>query len=209
MTNTYDSILYERFGKRLFDVIISLLLLVLLLPFYPFIVILLLLFSGTPLLFKQTRTGHLNQPFQIIKFRTMKITDKKMFEIHTWTDGVPDNFIFKSPQNTEVTKIGAFLRKTSIDELPQIINVLRGEMSLIGPRPEIPEITNCYSELQKKRLMMKPGMTGWAQVNGRADISHGNKIEFDLYYIKNVSFFMDLKILLRTILIILKCKGAY
>ncbi len=139
----------------------------------------------------------------------MKNTDKKMFKIYTWTDGVPDDFIFKSPQNTEVTKIGAFLRKTSIDELPQIINVLRGEMSLIGPRPEIPEITNCYSELQKKRLMMKPGMTGWAQVNGRADILHGDKIEFDLYYIKNVTFFMDLKILLRTILIILKCKGAY
>ena len=203
---------YERFGKRCFDFCMSLIILLLLIPLYPFLACLLLILTGKPILFKQTRTGQLNRPFQILKFRSMKsnLKKQKLNKLtYSWTDGVPDDFVFKSPLNAEITGFGGFIRKTSIDELPQLLNVLRGDMSLIGPRPEIPEITDCYNEKQKKRLMLKPGMTGWAQVNGRADSSHGRKIEHDLYYINNCSFLLDMKILMRTIVIILKCKGAY
>ena len=140
----------------------------------------------------------------------MKNSSQNSFKTkYNWMNGVPDDFIFKSPNNEEISKFGRLLRKTSIDELPQLINVLRGEMSLIGPRPEIPEITECYNEKQNNRLLLKPGLTGLAQVNGRADSCHGNKIDHDLYYVKNISFKMDMKILVLTILIILKCKGAY
>lgn len=201
---------YERLGKRCLDVCISLLLLLLFIPLYPIIAFLLLLFTGTPFLFTQTRIGLLNHPFQIIKFRTMKNNQQQSFKpYYTWTEGVPDDFVFKSPQNAEVTKLGAFLRKTSIDELPQLINVLRGEMSLIGPRPEVPDITTCYNGKQMKRLLVKPGLTGWAQVHGRANSCHGQKIEHDLYYVENCSFQLDLKILVLTVVAVFKCKGAY
>ncbi len=126
-----------------------------------------------------------------------------------WIDGVPDDFVFKSPGDSDVTKIGTIIRKTSIDELPQLFNVLKGEMSLIGPRPEIPEITAHYNEKQMKRLLVKPGITGWAQINGRADSRHGDKIEHDLYYVENCSFQLDVLILIGTIVAIWKGKGAY
>jgi lipopolysaccharide/colanic/teichoic acid biosynthesis glycosyltransferase len=207
---TIEPFIYERYGKRCFDVCVSLILLLLLLPLYPIISLLLLLSSGTPLLFKQTRTGQSNQPFQIFKFRTMnhnKINSNK--PQNEWNYGVPDNFIFKSAHNLEITKIGMFLRKSSIDEIPQLFNVLRGEMSLIGPRPEVPEITQWYNEKQMKRLLLKPGLTGWAQVNGRADSCHGHKIEHDLFYIENCSFKLDMKIFILTFVAIYKGKGAY
>lgn len=201
---------YERYGKRLVDVLVSLFILFLLLPLYPVIAFLLIIFSGRPLIFTQTRSGLLNKTFKIVKFRTMRNV-RANFSIKTfeWKEGVPDNFVFKSAQNSKVTKIGVLMRKTSFDELPQLFNVLRGEMSLIGPRPEIPEITKCYSEKQMNRLLVKPGMTGWAQVNGRADSCHGIKIKHDLYYVENLSFQLDMKILFLTIIAIFKGNGAY
>ena len=207
---TIEPFSYVRFGKRFFDVCASLFLLLILLPLYPILSLLLLLISGTPLIFTQTRTGLSNQPFQIIKFRTMKhnkISRNK--PLYDWNYGVPDEFIFKSAHNLEITKMGMFLRKSSIDEIPQLFNVLRGEMSLIGPRPEVPEITQWYNEKQRQRLLLKPGLTGWAQVNGRADSCHGHKIEHDLYYIENCSFKFDMKIIFLTIMLILNGKGAY
>lgn len=177
---------------------------------YPVITLLLLLSTGTPLFFTQTRTGQFNEPFRIIKFRTMKNNKNKIIKPQdTWYEGVPDDFMFKTAHNLEVTKIGAILRRSSIDEIPQLFNVLRGEMSLIGPRPEVPEITQWYNDKQKNRLLMKPGLTGWAQVNGRADSCHGHKIDHDLFYINNCSFKLDLKIFILTILAIWKGKGAY
>lgn len=202
--------IYRCIGKRCLDVCVSAILLLILFPLYPLVALLLLVCSGRPLLFTQTRTGLLNQPFHILKFRTMKKSDSNTNRLtFHWNDGVPNDFIFKSPHNSEVTKVGAILRKTSIDELPQLLNVLRGEMSLIGPRPEIPEITNCYNDIQMKRLSMKPGLTGWAQVNGRADSCHGHKIDHDLYYVNNCSFKLDMKILMLTIVAIWRGKGAY
>jgi lipopolysaccharide/colanic/teichoic acid biosynthesis glycosyltransferase len=201
---------YERYGKRCFDVCVSLFLLLIIFPLYPIIALLLLFSSGRPLLFTQTRTGQSNEPFQIIKFRTMKHNNIKVKKSqYEWYDCVPDDFIFKSAHNLEVTKIGMLLRRSSIDEIPQLFNVLRGEMSLIGPRPEVPEITRWYNEKQRKRLLLKPGLTGWAQVNGRADSCHGHKIEHDLFYIEHCSFKLDLKIFILTIVAIFKGKGAY
>ena len=112
---------------------------------------------------------------------------------YQWSDGVPNDFLFETPPQQKVTRIGKIYRKRSIDELPQLLNVLRGDMSLIGPRPEIPEITQLYSRYQAMRLKVRPGMTGYAQINGRSVINHGMKIEYDHYYIENQSIGLDVR----------------
>lgn len=189
---------------------ISLILLLCLSPFLLLFSIAILIFSGRPIYFKQTRTGKHNKPFTIWKFRTMeKCLDLKNTHNYNWIDGVPDEFVFKSPTCQRITKIGRIYRKLSIDELPQLLNVLRGDMSFIGPRPEIPKITQMYSRSQSIRLQMKPGMTGYAQVNGRSIINHGKKMEYDQYYIENHSFTLDAKIVMKTIGLVIRGKGAW
>lgn len=128
---------------------------------------------------------------------------------YDWENGVPDDFVFKTSYNPNITKVGAFLRKYSLDELPQFFNVLFGQMSIVGPRPEIVDITKCYNDYQAQRLLVKPGITGHAQTNGRAEIPHGEKIEYDLYYVRNSTIFMDIKILFLTIYQTIFGKGAY
>ena len=171
--------------KRTFDLIISLFGLI---TFSPIIIALSIgLFfanKGNPFYF-QKRPGKNEKLFSIIKFKTMN--DKKN------SDGV-----FKS-DSERLTSIGRFVRKTSLDEIPQLINVLKGDMSLIGPRPLLPEYLPLYTENQKKRHNIKPGITGWAQVNGRNAISWEKKFEFDVWYVKNQSLLLDLKIVLLTI----------
>lgn len=196
--------------KRLFDMIVSTLLIVILLPLLLLFSLLLLIFSGKPIFFKQVRVGQHNKPFVILKFRTMEPCEK-VSHVHQydWTDEVPSDFVFKTPSSQKITTIGKIYRKLSIDELPQLFNVLKGDMSLVGPRPEIPEITKFYSNYQRRRLDVKPGITGYAQVNGRSIINHGAKIDYDRYYIDHQSFFLDLKILLKTIGQALFGKGAY
>lgn len=195
--------------KRGFDLVISLLLLILLFPFLLVFSFLLLVFSGRPIFFKQVRVGRHNQPFIIWKFRTME-TSKQSASLHQyeWTSEVPDDFIFKTPSSQRITGIGKIYRKLSIDELPQLLNVVKGDMSLVGPRPEIPEITRFYNESQMRRLKVKPGITGYAQVNGRSVINHGQKIEYDCYYVRNRSFLLDLKIIWNTIGQVIRGKGA-
>lgn len=167
--------------------------------------------NGSPVLYKQIRTGIYNKPFVIWKFRTMNQNEqlRKHHHEYHWDDKVPDDFVFKTLGNPEITKLGAFLRKYSLDELPQLINVLRGDMSIVGPRPEIPAITKYYNDEQSKRLLMKPGMTGYAQVNGRSEINHGQKIAYDLFYINNCSLLLDIKIIFRTIVQVISGRGAY
>src|SRR5699024_10515011 len=140
--------------------------------------------DGFPIFFKQNRSGVNNKTFKIYKFRSMK---NKQVQVksnshnnYNWKDRVPDDFVFKTSEinNPNITKVGHFIRKYSIDELPQFINVLKGEMSVVGPRPEITAITKYYDEEQMRRLSVKPGVTGWAQVNGRSNISHGKKIAY-------------------------------
>ena len=140
----------------------------------------------------------------------MKVaTNESNRHIYDWKEGVPADFIFKTASDSEVTSIGKILRKCSLDELPQLWNVLVGQMSLVGPRPEIPEITAFYNSQQAKRLLVKPGLTGYAQVNGRSEISHGKKIEYDLYYVENCSLLLDYKIFCATISYVIRGKGAF
>lgn len=199
----------KNIPKRIFDIVISFLLLILLGPLLIFFALLILLLSGRPILFKQIRTGKDNKPFTIWKFRTMEVNWSSVHHQYEWQSGVPDDFSFEKPKYQRVTFIGKIYRKLSIDELPQLINILRGEMSLVGPRPEIPEITHLYSSYQVKRLKAKPGLTGYAQVNGRSGITHGQKIEYDLFYIRNYSFLLDMKVILKTIGLVLRGKGAW
>lgn len=129
---------------------------------------------------------------------------------YNWKNGVPDNFVFKAAteDNPNITGVGRFIRKYSLDELPQFINVLKGDMSIIGPRPEILDISRCYNQYQKQRLNVKPGITGWAQANGRSEMSHGDKIEHDLYYVENFSLWLDVKIFFKTIVQVLVGRGS-
>lgn len=199
-----------HYVKRILDVVISLLLLICCLPIFILVSIAVILFSGGPVFFTHSRTGLHNEPFTIFKFRTMrvmKLDDNR--HKYEWQEGVPDSFLFKTADDATVTSIGKILRKYSLDELPQLLNVLKGDMSLVGPRPEIPAITNMYNAHQEKRLLVKPGVTGYAQINGRSEISHGQKIEYDLFYVENWSLLLDMKIIGATFGYVIKGKGAY
>lgn len=196
--------------KRITDIVVSFILLLCLSPFMLLFSIAILIFSGRPIFFKQCRTGKHNKSFTIWKFRTMQNCSSpgKAHSYH-WSDGVPNDFLFETPQQQKITRIGKIYRKFSIDELPQLVNVLRGDMSLIGPRPEIPEITQLYNRYQAMRLKVKPGMTGYAQINGRSVINHGMKIEYDHYYIDNQSIRLDFMIFIKTIVLVIRAKGAW
>lgn len=197
-------------GKRSVDIIGSVSLIIILVPIILLFSIILLLFSGRPILFKQIRSGMNNTPFKIWKFRTMQMeSEESSSHQYEWQNEVPEDFSFAKPEHLIVTTLGKIYRKYSIDEIPQLWNVLKGDMSFVGPRPEMVEITNHYSKEQKKRLIIKPGITGYAQVHGRSNITHGEKIARDLYYVQNCSFLLDLKIVIRTILIVITGKGAY
>ncbi|MFI8687969.1 sugar transferase [Rossellomorea sp. NPDC077527] len=193
-------------GKRVMDVVISLLSIILLSPIFLLLYVLIMLIDGGPVIFKQTRTGINHIPFTIYKFRTMRESGEVKYG---WKDKVPEDFVFKGETNPNITTLGKILRKTSLDEIPQLLNVLKGEMSMVGPRPEVPAITRYYDDQQEQRLFVKPGMTGYAQVNGRSDINHGQKIAYDLYYVYNQSLRLDFKILLKTIVTVLRRKGSY
>lgn len=185
--------MYKTFIKRFLDFIIALIGLVLILPLFILVIVgLFFANQGKPFFF-QIRPGKKGQLFKIIKFKTMN--DKKDNEGNLLSD------------EYRLTKIGAFVRKTSLDEIPQLLNVLKGDMSLIGPRPLLPEYLSLYNESQSRRHEVKPGITGWAQVNGRNAISWAQKFEYDVWYVENVSFLLDLKILYQTIKKVFKREG--
>jgi len=205
---------YKLFGKRTFDLTFSLLALPFLVPIFLLAVIVILVNDGRPVFFKQQRVGKKGKIFTMWKFRTM-YTNQLGLPVNSenrssWSNCIPDTFVFKdSLEDPRITKVGKWLRKTSIDELPQVLNVLKGEMSIVGPRPETPSYAFYYSPYQTKRLDVKPGITGWAQVNGRSTINHGQKIEFDRYYVEHFNFKMDVEIVQKTIMQVIKRKGAY
>lgn len=185
--------MYRLFFKSLFDLITVFSILVVLSPIIIIITIALYFANKRKPFFFQYRPGKNEKLFKIIKFKTMN--DKKDSE---------GNLL---PDSQRITKIGIFVRKTSLDELPQLLNVLKGEMSLIGPRPLLPEYLPLYNEIQRKRHEVKPGITGWAQVNGRNAISWSQKFEFDVWYVDNVSFLLDCKIVFLTIKKVFKREG--
>jgi lipopolysaccharide/colanic/teichoic acid biosynthesis glycosyltransferase len=187
----------QRLAKRVCDLLVTLLLLVVLGPLMLVIALLIRRQMGPPALFHQVRVGHQGQEFTMLKFRTM----------HRETEAYAPSPTAAADQR--VTPLGRWLRKYSLDELPQLLNVLRGEMSLVGPRPEMPFIVAQYEPWQRKRLDAMPGLTGLWQILGRKDLPLRENIEYDFYYIRNQSLLLDLAIFLRTIPIVLFGKGAY
>jgi len=185
--------MYKIYIKSITDFCISLLVLIVTSPIL-ILITLLLFFSnkGKPFFF-QLRPGKNDKIFKIIKFKTMN--DKKESEGNLLSDAM------------RLTKVGAFVRKTSLDEIPQLINVIKGDMSLIGPRPLLPEYLPLYNDFQKRRHEVKPGITGWAQVNGRNLISWQQKFDYDIWYVENISFLLDCKIVFLTIKKVFKREG--
>lgn len=182
--------------KRIFDFTVSLILIILLAPVFLLLALIILIDAGFPVIYKQYRVGKDNKLFYVYKFRTMK-TDTRIAATAELTEA-----------DSCITKSGRILRKTSLDELPQLFNVLKGEMSFVGPRPLIPE----EKEIRKLRAdygvyAVKPGITGWAQVNGRDDLSIEEKALFDKEYVEKQSFWFDIKILFMTVSVVLKREG--
>ncbi|HFU7090344.1 TPA: sugar transferase [Bacillus cereus] len=176
--------------KRLFDFVVSSLLCILM--FIPFVVVAVLvkLNFGSPIIFKQERSGLYGKSFYIYKFRTM--TNKK------------DESGNLLPDDVRLTRFGKLLRKLSLDELPQLINVIKGDVSLVGPRPLLMEYLELYTAEQNRRHQVRPGITGWAQINGRNSISWEEKFELDVWYVDNHSFWLDIKIILITVVKVFK-----
>lgn len=185
--------MYKNYVKPTGDFLVSLVGLILLSPL--FIMITFFLFfanAGKPFFF-QSRPGKYGKIFRIVKFKTMN--DKK---------GINGNLL---PDAQRLTVVGKFVRKTSLDEIPQLLNVVKGDMSLIGPRPLLTNYLHLYNDFQNQRHEIRPGITGWAQINGRNAISWDKKFEYDVWYVNHMSFFLDIKILFRTILKVFKSDG--
>jgi exopolysaccharide biosynthesis polyprenyl glycosylphosphotransferase len=197
---------WQRAAKRLIDVAVAGTVLILGLPIWLLVALAIKLDSPGPVLFSQERIGYRSQPFPFLKFRSMHIdAEQRLARLRD----THDDRIFKSKQDPRRTRVGRLIRPTSIDEIPQLINVLRGEMSLVGPRPLPPYESTNYSDWERRRFDATPGMTGLWQVRGRSDITFDEMVLMDLYYVENWSLRLDLQIMLRTIPAVLMRRGAY
>ena len=185
--------MYQKYIKRLFDIIISFTALVVLSPVLAVTAVLVRVRLGSPVIFHQDRPGYHGKVFRLCKFRSM--TDER---------GADGELL---PDEVRLTKFGKKLRATSLDELPELWNILKGDMSLIGPRPLLVKYLPLYNEFQRHRHDVKPGLTGWAQVNGRNAITWEQRFAYDVYYVKHISFWMDLKILFRTVAVVFGHSG--
>lgn len=180
--------MYQRYIKRLLDILISLCALIVLSPILLVVAVLVRIKLGSPVIFHQERPGYHEKIFRLCKFRSM--TDER---------GENGELL---PDEVRLTKFGKALRATSLDELPELWNILKGDMSLIGPRPLLVKYLPLYNDFQRQRHNVKPGLTGWAQVNGRNAISWEQRFELDVYYVNNISFLLDLKILFQTVAVV-------
>lgn len=197
-------------AKRVIDVILTLIIMPFALPIMAITAVAILLESGRPVLFYQTRIGFNGKAFQMIKFRSMVVGAEEIEEeVVKRTSDDPEGKLERKAQDPRITRVGHFIRRTSIDELPQLFNVLRGEMSLVGPRPALPQEVALYKAWHRQRLMVRPGMTGLWQVSGRSDIPFEEKCLLDIYYIENWSLGIDLQILAQTAPQVIFGKGAY
>ncbi|WP_067151790.1 sugar transferase [Pseudotamlana agarivorans] len=186
--------MYQNIIKRVLDLSIAIVALIMLSPIFFIVFIALLISNNGKVFFFQTRPGKNEIPFDIIKFKSMN--DNK------------DSNGNLLPYDQRVTQLGQFIRKYSLDEIPQLFNVIKGDMSLIGPRPLLMDYLPLYNKKQKKRHNVKPGITGWAQVNGRNAISWEQKFNFDVWYVDNLSFLLDVKILILTFKKVIKKEGV-
>ena len=185
--------MYKLIIKRFIDIAISCILLILLIPVFIIILVFIIFDNKEFPFFIQRRPGKYINIFSVLKFKTMNDDKNESGEL--------------LPDSLRLTKVGRFIRKTSLDELPQLINVLKGDMSLVGPRPLLVEYLPLYNEQQKRRHEVKPGITGWAQVNGRNTISWQEKFDLDVWYVDHCSFGLDMKVLWLTILKVFKREG--
>ncbi|UCG53487.1 MAG: sugar transferase [Candidatus Latescibacterota bacterium] len=209
---------FDLFIKRAVDVGISVFVLVFGLPFYLLLALFVKLTSEGPVLYTQDRVGEDGRPFRMYKFRTMMNGNndekhrnfaKDFINGHSNGENGSNGNVFKIVDDPRVTSMGRFLRKTSLDELPQFINVLKGEMSLVGPRPPLSYELDHYQEWHKRRLTVKPGLTGLWQVSGRSTVPFDEMVMLDLFYIDNWSLLLDVKIILRTLPVMLSGCGGY
>lgn len=182
--------MYRKFGKRFLDILISGMALILLSPVFLTVAVLVRVKLGSPIIFHQKRPGKDEKIFTLCKFRTM--TDAK---------DEKGNLL---PDEVRLTSFGKFLRATSLDELPELWNILKGDMSLVGPRPLLVEYLPYYRREEKLRHSVRPGLTGYAQVNGRNFLGWDHRLEKDVFYVKNLSFLLDLKIIIKTVMVVVK-----
>lgn len=198
----------QRIAKRTFDIIVASFAVICLLPLMAIIALAIKLTSPGPVLFKQDRVGENGKIFKIYKFRSMVVNAEKMqSEVNEITS--EGHTVHKRRNDPRVTSIGKIIRKTSLDELPQFFNVILGDMSLVGPRPELPWLVEMYQPWQHRRFDVPQGITGWWQINGRSDKPCHLNTDQDVYYIENYSFWLDLVILVKTVPALIKGKGAF
>ena len=194
--------------KRMIDIVLSLFGLVLISPFVVIIAIYIKIDSKGPVFFKHQRIGKNGKPFSMYKFRTMKdgaeamINDFTPEQLEEWNEN------FKLKDDPRITRIGKFLRKTSLDELPQLVNILRGDMSIVGPRPVIEVELEEYGNDKDEFLSIRPGLTGWWASNGRSEISYPERCSYELYYVRNESFWLDVKVMFLSVFSVFLHKGA-
>lgn len=199
---------YQHMIKRAFDLMFGVIALLLALPLMVLSAIMIYFDDGMPILFKQKRVGANGKLFDMLKFRTMVRNAEQLQSQVERRDG-DGNIIHKMKEDPRITRTGRFLRRFSLDELPQFINVLYGDMSLVGPRPELPSLVDRYQPWQRKRFAVPPGVTGWWQVNGRSDKPMHLHTEDDMYYIQNYSPWLDILILVKTVWVVIAGRGAY
>jgi exopolysaccharide biosynthesis polyprenyl glycosylphosphotransferase len=198
----------KRLVKDVFDRILATLALLLLAPVYVVISILVKTTSPGPVLFQQTRVGKDGEEFRMLKFRTM-VRDAERHKESLAERNESDGLLFKMKSDPRITHVGSLLRRYSLDEFPQLINVMLGEMSLVGPRPPLPEEAARYGQVVRRRLVVKPGMTGLWQISGRSDLAWDESVRLDLRYVENWSLALDLLILWKTVAAVIRGSGAY
>lgn len=202
--------IYNRYIKRIIDILLSVIGLVILLPIFGVVAVAIKLDSDGPVFYKHKRIGKNGKTIYLYKFRSMYIDSKERLEELLENPDIKKEWEenFKLENDPRITKVGNFLRKTSLDELPQLLNILKGEMSIIGPRPVVDEELEKYEQNKDKFLSVTPGLTGWWACNGRSATTYENRIKLELYYVDNQSFLLDIKCFLKTVFVVVCKKGA-
>lgn len=202
---------FGGFITRLMDICLSIIFIVFLLPIFLLLMVVVKWDSKGPIFFKQSRIGKNGKIFRIVKFRTMIMNSEEVLKNNTalYKKYVKNSYKLDPFEDPRITKVGEFLRKTSLDEIPQFFNVLKGEMSLVGPRPILDDELKEYGKYAEKFLSVKPGITGYWQVSGRSDVGYPERVDLELYYVDRKSISFDFYILLKTFITVVKKKGAY
>lgn len=194
--------------KRIFDLFLALIAFICLLPIMLIISIIIKIDSKGPVIYKHYRLGKNGKKFGMYKFRTMVVNAQEVFDNFTKEQKEEYEKFFKLENDPRITRVGDFLRKTSLDELPQIINIIKGDMSIIGPRPVVEKEIEKFGLMKNRYLSVLPGLTGWWACNGRSDTTYDERIELEMYYINNLSFKIDIECFFKTIIAVVKRKGA-